>query len=149
MISVIIPLYNKEKIIERTLRSVLSQDYDDYEVVIVDDGSTDGSVAVVNTLLNQQSLRDKVHLISQPNGGPSKARNAGIREAKGEWIVFLDADDELLPGALKRFAEAVDAHKDANFITFSYYVKATDGNVLPHKMEKGLYKNPFKGLFKN
>lgn len=98
MISVIIPLYNKEPIIERSLQSVISQDYDDFEVVVVNDGSTDRSADIV------RSINDpRIRLIEQENGGPSKARNTGTKNARGEWIVFLDADDELLPGALTNF----------------------------------------------
>ena len=100
MISVIIPLYNKEPIIERSLQSVLSQDYDDFEVVVVNDGSTDRSADIV------RSINDpRIRLIEQENGGPSKARNTGTKSARGEWILFLDADDELLPGALNYFSE--------------------------------------------
>lgn len=90
MISVVIPLYNKEPIIKKTLNSVLSQDYSDFEVVVVDDGSTDNSVAIVESIAGP-----RIRLIKQENGGPSKARNTGVKNAKGDWIVFLDADDEL------------------------------------------------------
>ena len=77
MISVIIPLYNKEPIIERSLQSVLSQDYDDFEVVVVNDGSTDRSADIV------RSINDpRIRLIEQENGGPSKARNTGTKKAK-------------------------------------------------------------------
>ena len=149
MISVIIPLYNKEKIIERTLQSVLSQDYDDYEVVIVDDGSTDKSVEIVKNLLNQQNLRDKVRLISQSNGGPSKARNTGVKNANGEWIVFLDADDELLPGALKRFADIATAHGDADIIEGAAGVHLPDGRVIDDSERKldGYSKDAMRDWF--
>lgn len=90
MISVVIPLYNKEASIAQSLKSVLSQEYDDFEVVIVDDGSTDGSVDVVEAMNDP-----RIRLIKQENGGPSKARNTGVKNAKGEWILFLDADDEM------------------------------------------------------
>lgn len=118
MISVIIPLYNKEAIIERTLQSVLSQDYNDFEIVIVDDGSTDNSLQIVNHYLEQFKLLNhsisqshrSVNIVRQPNGGPSKARNTGVRQAKGEWILFLDADDELCEHALKNFAKELELH---------------------------------------
>lgn len=95
MISIVIPLYNKEKAIVGTLNSVLAQTYTDYEVIIVNDGSTDRSREVVeeyiqSTINNQQSA---IHLINQSNGGVCSARNRGIHEAKGEYIAFLDADD--------------------------------------------------------
>lgn len=94
-ISVVIPLYNKEKSIAQSLQSVLNQSYTDFEIVVVDDGSTDKSVEIV------EGIEDaRLKLFKQPNAGPSKARNTGVGHASGEWIVFLDADDELLPNAL-------------------------------------------------
>lgn len=119
MISVIIPLYNKEPIIERTLRSVLSQDYDDIEVVIVNDGSTDRSSDIV-----RQIDDSRIRLIEQENGGPSKARNTGIMNAKGDWILFLDADDELYEGALVHLSQILTEHNGVDIVvggaTFSY-----------------------------
>ena len=88
MISVVIPLYNKEKSITTTLESVLAQSYTDYEVIVVDDGSTDKSADIVRELKNE-----KIILISQPNAGVSAARNAGVLAAKGEFVAFLDGDD--------------------------------------------------------
>ena len=88
MISIVIPLYNKEKSIATTLESVLAQSYTNYEVIVVDDGSTDNSANVVRELVN-----DKIRLISKPNGGVCSARNRGIQEAKSQYVAFLDADD--------------------------------------------------------
>ena len=114
MISVIIPLYNKEPIIERSLQSVLSQDYDDFEVVVVNDGSTDRSADIV------RSINDpRIRLIEQENGGPSKARNTGTKNAKGEWILFLDADDELLPGAMRMFSTTIESYSNYNFHNYT------------------------------
>ena len=91
-ISVVIPLYNKEKSIASTLRTVLNQTFSDYEIVIVNDGSTDYSVAEAGKVQD-----DRIRLIHQQNAGVSAARNRGIEEAKGELIAFLDADDEWSP----------------------------------------------------
>lgn len=95
MISVVIPLYNKAQSITHTLDSVLAQTYTDYEVVVVNDGSTDGSGEVVIQYIkdNPQS-QSTIHIIHKPNGGVCSARNRGIREAKGEYIALLDADDQ-------------------------------------------------------
>ncbi len=77
--SVIIPLYNKEKYILQTLKSILRQTFSTFEIIIVDDGSTDNSCNIVESIVDL-----RIHLIRQDNGGPSKARNAGIRLAKGK-----------------------------------------------------------------
>src|SRR5690554_1902013 len=88
MFSVIIPLYNKELSVKNTIQSVLNQSYQDFEIVIVNDGSTDNSVKEV------EKIDDKrIRLIHQENKGVSAARNRGIKEAKYEWIAFLDGDD--------------------------------------------------------
>lgn len=92
MISVVIPLYNKEKAIIATLQSVLAQTYTDYEVIVVDDGSTDNSLQVVQERICELDT-ERVRVIHQENGGVSSARNRGIKEAKGEYIALLDGDD--------------------------------------------------------
>lgn len=95
MISVVIPLYNKEQSITRTLDSVLAQTYTDYEIVIVNDGSSDHSAQVVEEFIKSRknNHQSPIRLISQPNGGVSSARNRGILESQGEYVAFLDADD--------------------------------------------------------
>jgi len=95
--SVVIPLFNKERFIKRSLDSVLSQSFLDFEVIVVDDGSTDNGPA---TAEHCQDAR--IRLVRQSNGGVSVARNRGITEAGGEWIAFLDADDEYLPEFLQK-----------------------------------------------
>lgn len=92
MISIIIPLYNKQEAIKKTLASVITQTFTDWECIIVNDGSTDNSFQVVqNIILENKNFQIK--LLNQPNGGVSKARNTGIQEASGEYIAFLDGDD--------------------------------------------------------
>lgn len=98
MISVVIPLYNKEKSIRATIESVLAQTYTDYEVVVVDDGSTDASAEVVQSLMKKSN---KIRLISKPNGGVCSARNRGIIESKSYYIALLDADDLWKPTFLE------------------------------------------------
>lgn len=96
MISIIIPLYNKENSIVSTLQSVLAQTYADYEVIIVDDGSTDDSLQNAENFIRLNSEEGRaisIRVIHQENAGVSSARNRGIIEAKGEYITFLDADD--------------------------------------------------------
>jgi len=88
MISVVIPLYNKQLSIKSTIQSVLNQTYRDFEIIIVDDGSTDDSAKVVENISD-----NRIRLISQPNQGVSAARNCGIKMANNQWIAFLDGDD--------------------------------------------------------
>lgn len=88
MISIIIPLYNKEHYVKTTLDSVLSQTYQDFEIVIINDGSTDKSVDIVKDYHDE-----RIRLINQANQGVSAARNRGIKEVKGEYVTFIDADD--------------------------------------------------------
>ncbi len=142
MISVVIPLYNKETSVAQSLQSVLSQSYDDFEVVIVDDGSTDGSVAIVEAINDP-----RIRLIRQENGGPSKARNTGVKNARGEWIVFLDADDELLPGAIEYFADLLKAHQDCKFLAAPFYNGLQDKAILHCQYKDGFVENPYKGHF--
>lgn len=96
MISVVIPLYNKEQSIAATLQSVVNQTYADWELIIINDGSTDKSLDVVKGFvkhIDNRLIADKISIISQENAGVSAARNKGIMEAKGEYVAFLDGDD--------------------------------------------------------
>lgn len=90
LISVLMPLYNAEAFVEEAIESVLSQTYEQWELIIVNDGSTDRSLE-----LAKQFESDKIHVLTQPNSGACVARNRAIREAKGQYIKFLDADDVL------------------------------------------------------
>lgn len=137
-ISVVIPLYNKEASIAQSLKSVLSQEYDDFEVVIVDDGSIDGSVGIVEAI-NDPHIR----LIRQENGGPSKARNTGVKNANGEWILFLDADDELESGALEYFANLIRKFSDFKFFCAPFYDSIGGHKSLSFQYIDGIVKDPF------
>ncbi|MEO0071188.1 MAG: glycosyltransferase family 2 protein [candidate division WOR-3 bacterium] len=108
MISIVIPLYNKVQHIKRTLDSVLAQTYQDFEVIVVNDGSTDGSEKIV-----AQYADPRIRLINQENKGAAVARNRGVAEAKGDLIAFLDADDEWLPHHLETIMRLRQAHPDA------------------------------------
>jgi glycosyltransferase involved in cell wall biosynthesis len=90
LVSVIIPAYNAEKFIVRTLESVLSQTYKNIEVLVINDGSTDRTVEIVESFAQKES---RMRILHQPNLGPSAARNCGIQSSKGEFIAFIDADD--------------------------------------------------------
>ena len=106
MNSIIIPTYNAEKTICRSLDSALAQAAD-VEIVLADDGSTDA------TLRLAEKYGDRVRILRLPHGGVSVARNAGLDTARGEWVLFLDSDDTLLPGALDRLLPAMTDDVDA------------------------------------
>src|SRR4051794_31394978 len=98
-ISVIIAAYNAQAYLQQSVRSVLDPSYTDLEVIVVDDGSSDGTAAVCRSLAADDR---RVKLISQPNAGISAARNRGLAAAAGEWISVIDADDLWRPGKLAR-----------------------------------------------
>lgn len=100
LISVIISVYNIKNYIEKSINSVLNQTYSNWECILVDDGSTDGSESICDLWAEDS---DKISVIHKPNGGPSSARNAGLLAAKGEYVFFLDGDDMLVPQALENF----------------------------------------------
>lgn len=141
-ISVVIPLYNKEKSIAQSLKSVLDQTYTNFEIVVVDDGSTDKSVETVKNIGDE-----RIQLLGQPNAGPSKARNTGVKNSKGDWIVFLDADDELLPEALSIFTEIIVEHQDVDIIDCNRYVRRGEDERLGFHPLEGYVKNPFKECY--
>lgn len=114
--SIIIPVYNKAEYLERTLKSVLSQSFDDYEVVLVNDGSTDDSLEVMSSMKNH-----RIKIINKKNGGVSSARNAGISNASGEWITFFDADDIMYADALQIYNKLIEDYPQYDVI-----VAATD-----------------------
>lgn len=102
-VSVVVPLYNKGPWVKRSLQSLSAQTFSDFEVIVVDDGSTDGGHTVV-----EQHPDARFRLVRQANAGPGAARNRGIAEAKGEYLAFLDADDEWLPQFLEENVKALD-----------------------------------------
>lgn len=135
MISVVIPLYNKEQSIASTLQTVLNQTYQGFEVVIVDDGSTDHSVEELTKVLDP-----RIRLIHQNNAGVSAARNRGIAEAQGEYIAFLDADDEWKPDYLKTQYELTQKYPECCVFACNYEFKDTQGKVTPTIIRKLLFK---------
>ena len=114
--SIVIPLYNKEQSIKSTLLSVLSQSYSNYEVLIVNDGSTDSSLDIVKSFHDS-----RLKIFSKINGGVSSARNLGIREAKNNYVAFLDGDDLWAENHLETMAEMIRAFPN----DVVYYTKFT------------------------
>lgn len=94
-LTIIIPSYNAETFLPRCLDSIMSQDFDDFEVIVIDDGSTDGTAAIL-----KRRKADNLRIISQANRGMATARNRGLDKATGEYVMFVDSDDRLCPNAL-------------------------------------------------
>lgn len=135
MITVVVPLYNKAGSIGHTIQTVLNQTFQDFEIVIVDDGSTDASVAEV------QKFNDpRIRIISQANAGVSAARNRGIAEAKGEYVALLDADDRWMPGYLDEQMSLASKYQSCAIFGTNYYFSYPNG----HKSSTILRKIPFK-----
>ena len=137
MISVVIPLYNKENQVVNTLQTVLQQTFQEFEIVIVDDGSTDGSVAEV------EKVKDpRIRLIRQENGGVSVARNHGIEEAKYDLIALLDADDEWKPEYLQTQYDLYLKYPECSVYACNYEFKDDLGKTTLTIIRK----LPFKGI---
>lgn len=102
--SVIVPVYQAEKLLEKCIRSVLEQTFTDWELILVDDGSRDRSGEICD---NFAGFDERISVIHQANGGVSAARNAGIDMASGQYIAFLDSDDFMLPDMLKKMDDAI------------------------------------------
>ena len=122
--SVVIPLYNKEHYIEATIRSVLSQTCQDFEVIVVDDGSKDNSLA-----LARKYESDRVRVIAQENQGVSVARNTGIENARGKFIAFLDADDQWQAHYLATIQGLTDQYPESDIFVTAYTVDMGNGKV--------------------
>lgn len=115
-LTVIIPVYQVATTLRRCVESVVAQDVDDSEILLVDDGSTDGSAALCDQLADEYANISVVH---KANGGLSDARNAGLNIARGEYVTFVDSDDFIAKGTYKGLLEALDGKKNAGFIEFT------------------------------
>lgn len=116
LFSLIVPVYNTKDYLERCLSSIEEQDFTDYELILVDDGSTDGSSEICDKFSEKNS---NCRVIHQTNKGLSGARNTGIQEATGDWIWFIDSDDFILPGALSSLHERMKLAKGDMYV-FQY-----------------------------
>lgn len=121
-ISVILPVYNSQKFIKQAIESVLGQTFTDFELIIVNDGSTDSTLEIIS------DFKDKrIRLISQQNQGPGAARNNALKVAEGDYVMFLDSDDWYSKDALETaYHEAVRLNTD---MTFFQMINYNDGEV--------------------
>jgi len=115
-ISVVCPTYNSAAFIEKTLASVFSQSLPVYEIIISDDGSTDRTLEIVESIFQEQGAKFKCKLLKNSHKGPGSTRNMGIRSAQGEWIAFLDSDDIWLPEKIEQVTGTIKQNSKVNFI---------------------------------
>lgn len=112
-VSVIMPVYNVENYIENSVKSIIDQTYKNIELIVVDDGSSDNSIYRAEKLLKDSQLKYKI--IHQKNSGQGSARNTGLREANGEWVLFLDSDDILSNNGIEHMVSAISQNIDLVF----------------------------------
>jgi glycosyltransferase involved in cell wall biosynthesis len=126
-VSVVVPVWNGARTVARALASVFAQTYQDYEIVVVDDGSTDDTRSILAAHL------DRIHLVSQPNRGVSAARNAGVRASGSEYIAFLDADDEWMPDKLARCVPVFDQDPGCALVYNDVFKIDLGGRPMPNQ----------------
>jgi glycosyltransferase involved in cell wall biosynthesis len=135
IVSVIIPTYNRKDKVVEAIKSVVDQDFDNVEIIVVDDGSTDGTAEFL------KSLNLPVIVITQLNGGVSNARNTGIRASKGKYIAFLDSDDLWLPGKLEAQVKFLENHPDIPIVYTDQYLNIDGQNLDKTRFERNAPKD--------
>lgn len=155
-VSVIIPVYNLKSVIGRCIESILQQTYTDFEVLIVDDGSTDNTLAVCKTYMNDA----RVACYTKENGGASDARNYGLSRAKGQWVMFVDGDDYVEPDFFSKLLMNMDAELIISGVRFyninSYQmpcggtieISEFNGHLLDKEFCKFYFRTPWAKLFR-
>jgi glycosyltransferase involved in cell wall biosynthesis len=144
LVSIIIPCYNQAHFLGEAIQSVLAQTYTNYEIIVVDDGSPDNTAEVVARYSNMRYVR-------QSNQGLSGARNTGIRQSLGEYLVFLDADDRLMPNALQSGLDCLRIHPESAFVSGHHRYINYDGSLLneypPEPIDDDHYLALLKGNY--
>ncbi|PSU30574.1 glycosyltransferase family 2 protein, partial [Photobacterium phosphoreum] len=116
LFSVVIPTYNSEKTIIKCVQSVINQSYNKYEIIIVDDTSTDSTIKLVSDFFERKQFKSYSIITKKENSGPGESRNIGIERAKGEYISFLDSDDYFSKNKLQRLNAFIDDNDQPNLI---------------------------------
>lgn len=132
MVSVIVPVYNREKYLKKALDSIIEQTFKNFEIIAVDDGSTDSSLSILYDY--QERFPEKIVVISQKNAGPSVARNKAIMAAQGKYIAFLDSDDTWAPNKIECQLPLFNNHQNVAFVYSGYYTTNEHGDILETKL---------------
>ena len=147
--SVIIPLYNKAPYVRKALESVLAQTYTNFELIVVDDGSTDGSAEIAEAFLLASCLSPFAsRLIRQANAGVAAARNNGVAQANGDYLAFLDADDWWEITFLEKMAELIEDYPEAGLYASNYYYHKDGQNIVKVDIPTGYFDYP-KEYYRN
>lgn len=133
-ISVIVPVYNTEKYIDKTMQSLIKQTFKDFEVILVDDETPDNAIAVAENILSKNFINYKT--VHQKNCGQGYSRNNGVKHASGKWLIFLDSDDILQPDTFELMVNVAINYEDANFV-FTDFQSVLIGD----EFKKALYDN--------
>ena len=131
--SVIVPVYNREKTISTVIDSVISQSHTDFELFLIDDGSTDSTAEICKKYAIQD---ERIIYVHKENGGVCSARNFGIRESTGDFIVFLDSDNSLMPNALKKLNTICVNANDVDFVVYGFNTSSSN-KWIPTEQEDG------------
>jgi len=143
---VVIPCYNQARFLGEAIESILSQGYSDFEVIVVDDGSQDDTEKVASRYATEDS---RVKLVRQENRGLAGARNTGLAEARGEYVVFLDSDDRLVGGALEVGVRELGSHPRCAFVSGICRKITADGSVVPEWEQFRVRDDPYLELLRS
>ena len=149
-ISVVCPVYNSKNYVKKTIDSIIKQDLKPREILFIDDGSNDGTPQFINEILINKNLELKWKIFKSTHKGPGAARNIGIKNAKSNWISFIDSDDIWKKNKLKKINEIITLNSEVNFITHNEKYLRKDGSILhlnynkKYKQNKSLEKQLFQ-----
>lgn len=136
LVSIIVPVYNTAAYLDRCIESLTKQTYQAIEIILVDDGSVDGSLQI---LLDAQKRDARITVVQQANAGPSAARNAGLDNAKGQYIMFCDSDDAVAADWCQQMVAVIQKYPDA-LVVCGFYRLDESGNILrKHSIDAGIY----------
>lgn len=142
-VSIVVPVYNEEKHLNRCIDSVLSQSYSDLELILIDDGSTDNSGVICDEYVQKDS---RVRVFHEGNGGVSKARNLGVSKSNAEWIMFLDSDDYLIKDALEILINLARNTKTL-ISTGNFYFENITRRIFCTGIRSGIVLNNFRAWY--